>query len=312
MADPIKIYMVKPGRKMGQLPGGGGKSVQDGYVKVMFSCFIWGTIGAFARWSGSDPLTISFLRCAIASLALYGYFYWNKHRILVPDRKSLLLVCLSGLFNAAGNIFFFSAIGMATLSHTLFVYYLGPVFIVILAPVYLKESLDIKSLLALFISLGGFLLILFSSQGVSITQELRGLLLAFAGAVCFSMMMVIAKAVKRVDALTFTFFQMMIASLALWPFFDIPREVNPKGILIIIILGLVHTAFAYSNYYGGLKKTKMQHAGILLYLDPVVASITGYLLFQEAIGLYGFIGGALIILAGTMVVTGQGLNLSTR
>lgn len=282
--------------------------MSDGYIKIMAASLTWGTLGIFARWSCSEPLTIAFFRCFIAALFLFYLLSRRGGRIAVPGGRTLLLVCGSGLFNAAGNLCFFTALSLTTLSHTLFVYYLGPVFLVVLAPLLLREALEIKSLLALFISLGGFLLILFASPGLPVTMEVRGIFFALAGAVCFSFIFIIAKAVRDMNGLTLAFYQMLITAACLLPFFNLPRDLDAGAAGCFVVLGVVHTAFAYSIYYEGLKQVKVQHAGILLYLDPVVGTLAGYLLFQEAVQFRGFLGGMLIVLAGIIVVSGAGVR----
>ncbi len=281
--------------------------MNDGYIKIMVASITWGTLGIFARWSCSDPLSLAFFRCFVAALFLFWLLYRRPGRMAVPGGKTLLLVCGSGLFNAAGNLFFFTALSLTTLSQTLFVYYLGPVFLVVLAPLCLKEALEIKSLLALFMALGGFLLILFSSPDLPLTTEVRGLFFALAGAVCFSFIFIIAKAVPDLDGLTLAFYQMLITAICLFPFVTISTQIAVGAIGCFVVLGVVHTAFAYSVYYQGLKQVKIQHAGILLYLDPVVGTLAGYLLFREVVHLYGFLGGMLIVLAGIIVVTGRSM-----
>ncbi len=279
--------------------------MNDGYIKIMAASIIWGTLGIFARWSCSDPLNLAFFRCFVAALFLFWLLYRRPGRLPVPGGKTLLLVCGSGLFNAAGNLCFFTALSLTTLSQTLFVYYLGPVFLVALAPLCLKEKLEIKSMLALFIALGGFLLILFSSPDLPLTTEVKGLMFALAGAVCFAFIFIIAKAVPDLDGLTLAFYQMLVTAICLFPFVTLSPDITAGAVGCFVVLGVVHTAIAYSIYYQGLKQVKIQHAGILLYLDPVVGTVVGYLLFREALHSYGFLGGILIILAGIIVVTGR-------
>lgn len=277
----------------------------DGYVKVISASIIWGTIGIFARWSGADPLFLSFSRCFIAVLAML--YIYRQEKIPLLKGGELLLVSLSGLFRAAGLYFYFVAITMTTLCFTLFIFYLAPVLVVLLGPLFVGEKLEKYSLYALFTAVAGVGLILLSMFDGSFTEaELAGIIYALLGAFCFTFTIIIAKGLPQVSGLTLTFYQMLVSSLCLLPFLSYPlmgtgKPVTPLMLGSIILLGVLHTAYAYVIYHEGLKEVKLQHAGIFLYLDPVVATISGYMIFNENVGLDGFTGAFLILVAGIVV-----------
>lgn len=289
----------------------------DGYVKVISASIIWGSIGVFARWSGADPLFLSFSRSFIAVLAILLFLFHNHESLPVPRGGELFLVSLSGIFRAAGLYFYFIAITMTTLCYTLFIFYLAPVMVVLLGPIFIGEKLERSSLLALFVAVAGVGLVLFSMFDGEITvAEINGIIYALLGAICFAFTITIAKGLPGVSGLALTFYQMLVATLCLIPF--IPNhpimadnaKIGLIMIVSIILLGVLHTAYAYVIYHEGLQVVKIQHAGIFLYLDPVVASIFGYMIFQENIGIQGFVGAFLILLAGIVVTVGSTQNNS--
>ena len=288
----------------------------DGYVKVITASIIWGTIGVFARWSGADPLFLSFSRSFIAVLAILLFLYYSRETLPLPRGGELFLVSLSGIFRAAGLYFYFVAITMTTLCYTLFIFYLAPVMVVLLGPVFIGEKLEKYSLIALFVAVSGVGLVVFSMfDGEINAAQLHGIIYALLGALCFALTIIIAKGLSRVSGLALTFYQMLVATLCLIPFIHAPvfghnGKITPIVITSIILLGVLHTAYTYVIYHEGIKEVKLQHAGIFLYLDPVVASIAGYMIFQETIGLQGIMGAFLILVAGIVVTLGSSQKIS--
>lgn len=283
--------------------------MNDGYLKVIMASMIWGTIGIFARWSSADPLFLSFSRSFIAVVAML--FLYKETRIPLLRGSELFLVSLSGIFRAAGLYFYFVAITMTTLCYTLFIFYLAPVMVVIWGPMLIGEKLEKYSLPALFVAVSGVGMILLSMfDGDITTAELGGIIYALLGAFCFTFTIIVAKGLPQVSGLALTFYQMAVATLCLLPFMHagntgVGGKITFLMLGSIILLGVVHTAYSYVIYHEGLKEVKIQHAGIFLYLDPVVASLMGYLIFQETIGLHGFMGAFLILVAGIVVTAGS-------
>ncbi len=286
--------------------------MNDGYVKVISASIIWGTISVFARWSGADPLFLSFSRCFIAVLAIFIFLLHKREVLPAPGGGELFMVGLSGLFRAAGLYFYFVAITMTTLCYTLFIFYLAPVMVVLLAPVFIGEKLEKHSLLALFVAVLGVGFVLFSMFDGEITAaELNGIIYALVGALCFAFTIIIAKGLPRVSGLALTFYQMLVAALCLLPFITnhpimgLDAKITAIMVVSIVLLGILHTAYTYVIYHEGLQVVKIQHAGIFLYLDPVVASICGYIIFHESISTQGFVGAFLILMAGIVVTMGS-------
>ena len=51
--------------------------------------------------------------------------------------------------------------------------------------------------------------------------------------------------------------------------------------LIVLVMGLVYTALCFSLFTDGLRFVRVEHAGILGYLEPVTAPLWALLLVGE-------------------------------
>jgi drug/metabolite transporter (DMT)-like permease len=69
-----------------------------------------------------------------------------------------------------------------------------------------------------------------------------------------------------------------------------------------VVSGLVYTALCFSLFTDGIRHVRVEHAGILGYLEPVTSPLWAFLLIGEAPPWTTLVGGALIIAAGVLVI----------
>ena len=73
-------------------------------------------------------------------------------------------------------------------------------------------------------------------------------------------------------------------------------------LIAAVVLGVVCTAIPYVLYPKGLQRIRVEHASILGYLEPVSAPFYALLLLGEAPAVSTVFGGALIVVAGVLVI----------
>ena len=76
-----------------------------------------------------------------------------------------------------------------------------------------------------------------------------------------------------------------------------------RSVLIVIMLGLVHTGVAYCLYFSGMATLPVQTVAILGYLEPVVSVLCSVIFLREPMGIAGWVGAALIIGAAVISET---------
>ncbi|HOB86118.1 MAG TPA: EamA family transporter [Bacillota bacterium] len=195
---------------------------------------------------------------------------------------------------------FFYALQLTTVSNAVFPYYMQPVFLTLLAPLFLKERLEPRSLLAFALAFSGLILLLHPSRLDLSHGDVLGIGLALAGALFLSIIALLAR-ILEMPAATFLLYEMFISAICLLPFVRL-SSLSLASAGIAAAIGVFHTALAYLLYYDGLKRAKIQYAATLTFLSPLVAAGTGCLLFQEPLTPYSLGGGALIIAGGLITV----------
>ncbi|MDW7674433.1 MAG: DMT family transporter [Bacillota bacterium] len=276
--------------------------IKSGYLKIFFAAVIWGTIGVITRWSSLAPLELSFYRVLIAGIALF-LILPRGQRLIILHTKHFLLIVLAGILFALDNLLFFYAIHLTSLSNAALPYNMQPIFMAIIAPLILKEKLKARYVVSFIFAVAG-VGILVTPSLINISYgDIIGISFALVGALFLAVIALIAKRIN-IQAITFVYFKMIIAAICLLPFIKITSIITTNftnSLVFILIIALVHTALAYILYYDGLKAVKIQHVVALTYFIPVVASLTGYFIFNEAITGYTVIGGLLIIVNGAIV-----------
>lgn len=274
--------------------------VKTGYLKVFCAALIWGTIGAFVRWSGLPPLELSFFRFLVGGLALFALLPRGQ-RLIIFHTRHFPLIILSGVLFAADCLLFFYAVRLTTLANAVFPYYIQPVLLALLAPLLFKEKPEARHWVAFLLSLAGVGVLVFPAVINLSLKDLTGIGFGLAGALCLSLVAVIAKVVN-IPSATFVYYIMFIAVICLIPFVSITSPLSWQSIAIIAIMGLLHTAAAYIFYYDGLRNASIQYAVTLTYFAPIVAALIGLLLFHEPTTLYTVLGGLLIVINGIFVI----------
>lgn len=187
-----------------------------------------------------------------------------------------------------------------------------PIFVVILAAIFLKERITFKIISGVVLSLLGVVII--STLGRP-DASLEITYLSGAGAVLVGSLVgagytiVGKKMLQRYSAISLTVYAFLLGSLGLLPFvspslFEELMTLSITGWGTILFLGLFPTVIAYILWYVALNIKNASELSVYLYFIPVLSTIISYILFKEQITLFFIFGGALVIL-GLYIVNKQ-------
>ena len=128
----------------------------------------------------------------------------------------------------------------------------------------------------------------------------RGVLLALGAAVFYACIVIANKKLLGISAYDRVIMQLFISVLVLLPYNVLTGafaalRFSPFILLMLLIVGAVHTGLAYLLYFGSMDALSSQTLAILSYIDPVVAVLLSALLLKEPLGAAGILGAALIL-----------------
>ena len=120
------------------------------------------------------------------------------------------------------------------------------------------------------------------------------------------------KFIKNLSGFETTLIQLMMASIVLTPYVFMKEGITDfmnlgnQSIILILILGVIHTGFAYFLYFGSIRELKGQTIAVLSYIDPISAVIFAAIFFSESMSFMQIIGGVLVL--GSTFIGGKGTS----
>lgn len=271
-------------------------------LKLICAMVIFGTIGLFVRHIPLPSSIIALCRGITGTFFLLVLMLGRKVRLdTAAIGKNLLWLLLSGGALGFNWILLFESYRYTSVAVSTLCYYLAPILVIIASPLVLKEQLTLKKALCIAAALAGMVCLSGVLQtGIPQGSELKGILFGLAAAVLYACIVLINKQFKGISALEKTILQLGISALVLLPYCLLTVETStlsltPKTAVLLVLVGVVHTGFAYALYFGALGAIRGQTAAILSYIDPVVAVLASVLLLQEPMLPSEAVGAVLIL-----------------
>ncbi len=267
-------------------------------VNFLSSMVIFGTIGLFVDAIPLNSGVIALFRGIMGLVFLLLVMALTKQKLRFDViKKELLLLCISGGAMGLNWVLLFEAYRYTTVATATVCYYLAPAFLMLASPL-LGEKLTVKKLLCLFTCLVGMALVT-GIDGGSVT----GVAFGIGAAILYASVMFINRKIKSVSDYERTVTQMAM-SIPVVAVYVLLRggvdfsTMNATGWLLMAVVGVVHTGFAYFLYFGAVGKLPATSVAVCSYLDPVVAVLLSAVLIAP-IGIPA-ICGAVLILGSTL------------
>ena len=266
----------------------------------------WGFVAVLAGAIDVEPVPLAFFRLVIAAMTLaLVAVVSGRATALRPGGHLWPLVAL-GCVQAVHWVLFFESVKRGSVALAVITFASAPVFLAVLAPIFLPERLSGVAAGALVPGLIGVALVALAggddgSFGVVAVASGMG------SALTFAVLLVISKSVLHAGAqpLTVAFWDclgggVLLAPALLFLSWSPPADGGDWGALIV--LGALLTGIATLTYAALLRHVTAQTAGVLTFLEPVSAVILAWWLLGESLSAQAVLGGALVLAAGIMVV----------
>ena len=265
-------------------------------LKLAFVMVIWGSLGVFTRSIPLSALSLAFLRAFIAlPVLLIGM---KKPRGLQwPHLRPYIF---SGVLLGFGWLTLFYGYKHTSISSAVIVYNMCPVYVMILAPLVLKETISKVQIAVILASMLGLILIV--SNGLSEGYGYMGLALSALSGLFYAVIVLINRGIKnRLDTRTATFVQVFTAMVVLLPFvlmdgniFTVVR-LDALAIAFTLLLGVLHTGVAYTLFFSVYAHMKSVEVVSYSYLEPLFGILFSVIFTGERLALPQMIGGILIL-----------------
>ncbi len=282
-----------------------------GYIKIIAAVLIWSSLGVFVRKTYLPTTSIIFYPAVIAGLIqLLILSMTGKMRSAVRtdnSANSVFLLTLVPVCFLANMLLFYFAFTHTTIANAVLTHYTAPIFVALMAPVFLKEKILKTTWLTIILSSIGLWLILgipASGEGISLLEDSdrRGIIAGVFSGLAYALIILIIRGIaSKYSSLFIIFIQNGIVALLLLPFM-LKVHLTLQSLPYLITLGIVHSTIAPLLYVQGFKSVKANEAAILGYFEPVGAIILAMIVLNEVPGVKALLGGTLILYSGYMVL----------
>lgn len=262
---------------------------------------IFGTIGLLTRSIGLSSEELALYRAILASLFLISYLALKGklNKKLIPGKRILLPLFLSGAAMGFNWIFLFQAYRYTSISAATLSYYFAPSVVLLASHFLLGEKLTRKKTISFIVSTIGVLLVI-GWGGRSGGNDAKGILFGLAAAVLYAFVIISNKRIEGIGGIERTLLQFLSAIVVLLPYTLLVSGINITNIGggqwgLLLLLGLFHTGITYSLYFTSLPRLKGGEISILSYLDPLTAMIVSAILLNEPTSALQISGGILIL-----------------
>ena len=223
------------------------------------------------------------------------------------------MVITVGFFGISLNIgLYFLGLSKTTVIDASIITAATSIFTAIAAFFFLKEKMDKRTVAGIFFSFLGIIIVIIEPlllNGFFKIDHILGNVLIFSAMLGWVVYTILNKEISRkYDSLVLTFYSFLVGAITFLPFAlkDLTNpffylSLTPFLIFAILFEAIFATVLAYLLFIWGIKYISATLAGVLGYLNPIVAILISIIFLGEKLTL-PFIIGASLVICGIVLV----------
>jgi drug/metabolite transporter (DMT)-like permease len=260
-----------------------------------------------------SPITIIMMRLIIASVLLTSIAIITKRdfKINVKNHLRILVLALIAVFHLWIQV---TGLKFTSASNTGWIIGTAPIFMAILAAIFLKEKITLFQISGIVIAMFGLLILVGKGDLLNIDLvKNKGDLLVLASAFTWGVYSMINKKISLnySPLLTILYLFIMMAIII------VPFNLNGETInsvvhlsviswVAVVFLGLFCSGIAYVIWAYALREMESAKVGAFLYFEPFVTVVAAWVFLAETITILMLMSGV-IITAGVFIVNKKDL-----
>lgn len=269
------------------------------YIACLIAATLWGLLWYPLRLlheAGLPGIWATLLIYLAAILVVIPYWYRNRITITQP-------VLLTGIAIAAGwtNLAFILALLEGTVVRVLLLFYLSPVWAILLARIFLQEKLTRQSVINLFLAGTGAFILLWDEH-LALTAPISSAdALAITSGMAFAITNVLVRKIgdipivsKMMSAWAGVIVLCLMGMVMTGP--ELP-DFNTYSILLGMAVGIFGmVVMTYTAQYG-VTHLPVQKSAVIFLFEVPVGAVSATLLSAERVSTLEYLGGALVMVA---------------
>ena len=281
-------------------------SHRNGVISVLVALPFVSMTGLFGKFLSHSPLLIVQGRAVFAFSALLLALFAIRKAIFFKNYREWASLMVSGTVLAVHWIAFFQAIQVSTVAIGLLSFSSYPLFTTFLEPLFFREQLRRRNVLAVLLVICGLALMATSnnddSNAIISGSVVQGVLWGLVSGLGFAVLTLLNRRhVRNHSPLLLTCWQNGIAALVILPWsWSESWDLSGKDWGLLFILGVVCTVGGHTLLINGLRHVRAQVVSLLIAgMEPVFAILFALFLLGETPSGQTLLGGVLIL--GTTV-----------
>lgn len=278
-----------------------------GALAVAAAASIWGTLGFFAKILYSEGVSFEALvavRASVGWVAVFGFvLVTGSIRSLRVERRDIVFLVPLGLIGiGAFYLFYFYTVRESEVGTAAILLYSSPAFVVLLAWLFLRETLGPVKIFALLLTVGGVFLVAGAYDPANLEVTPTVLLTGLLAGLTYGLYSIFGRPVaghlSPAVILSYAlFFGAVLLVVAAVPTLDTLAGLPASSYALLFMLSVVHTTLGFALYTFGLRRLGAGRSAIVATVEPVVAGAIGVTLLGEDLTAPKVVGG-LLVLAG--------------
>ena len=269
-----------------------------GAFSVTAAGILWGSIGLFIRpfSENLNSMQIVAARASLTTVIMFLFLLIFKRKLLKIRIKDLWCFIGTGICSIVFfNYCYFRCMSITSLSVAAVLLYTAPAIVMIFSALIFKEKVTVQKISALLLATLGCVLVS-GVLGSKTSVSKEGILIGLGAGIGYALYSIFSRFAlnKGYNSLTITFYTFFITTICLIPITNWNVMADnifhtSKSFGIYILFALMSTVIPYILYTFGLTKLTPAKASIIASVEPVTATIIGFIFFNERPSLSAFL-----------------------
>lgn len=272
-----------------------------GFIYVILAGLGFGFLGIFGRLGFQKGLSVGEIltwRFLLASLILWTFLLLFKRNLVKLSLRQILISSALGVFGYSlfSTLYFMSIEGIS-ISLAALLLFTFPIFVNLGAYFLLKEKMALKQVISLLLATIGIASLVW---GPLFVNSMNAVIYALLAAIFYSIYVLLSGHFQQgVEPLSSSLYVITSAAMALFifhqPSVDRLVQFSSTEYLIFLGLALVCTVAPLTLFLAGLQRLSSSKASLVVMIEPVVAALAAWVIFDEKMSLIQAAGALLVL-----------------
>lgn len=262
---------------------------------VLVAVLLWSLGGLFFKMTAISGFEANLGRCFFAAITIAVL---TRFKATKADGFTIL----ASLFYVGALSFFAVANKKTTAANAIFLQYTAPIYILLFAPLVLKEKFHIRDLVTVVFCLAGMALFFVDTApntNLSADDQFVGNILGLLSGVALGGYILLLRhpKAKNTHPSSSVFYGNIFAILVMIPFiYPTPSVWAGKDLFAVVMLGVVQIGLAYYLFTTGVSRgVRSLDASIIGFVEPLLNPVWVVIFIGERPSFWAVAGGAVII-----------------